>query len=143
MANSANLVVRWALAYLLIINSIDTLTNNSAQYGVSNGSLWIESLIMFAAIINTIGGILLAAGWQVRNTSLMLAGSTGLFTVVYQEPIAIAVIIGLLILAYNARHSNTTSVAAKANTSLNGNTIASKKVSSSDNVMVKGNTLHC
>lgn len=105
MTNFANLGVRWALAYLLIINSIDTVTNNSAHNNITSGSIWIDSLIILAAVINIGGGILLASGWQLRNTALVLAISTILFAIIYQEPIAIAITMGLLILAYNSKDS--------------------------------------
>ena len=103
------LSVRWAFAYLLIINSIDTITNNTLLSSSTSVNTWIDSLIMLAAAINIVGGVLLASGWQLKNTALVLAISTAVFALIYHEPIAVVISISLLILSYSAKQSATIS----------------------------------
>ena len=121
MTNFANLGVRWALAYLLIVNSIDTLTNNTALNYTASGNLWMDSLIILAATISIIGGVLLASGWQLRNTAFVLAVTTGLFALIYQAPIAIMISIGLLILAYGTKNTSKKNTIFSASTVFNRN----------------------
>ena len=87
MANFSILAVRWAFAYLLIINSIDTITNNTLINSSTSGNAWMNSLIMLAATINIVGGVLLASGWKIKATALVLALSTGAFAIVYQAQV--------------------------------------------------------
>ena len=61
---------------------------------------------MLAAAISIFGGVLLASGWQLRNTALLLAATTGLFALIYEAPLAIMISIGLLILAYSAKNTS-------------------------------------
>jgi len=121
MTNFANLGVRWAFAYLLIINSIDTVTDNTALNYTANGSVWMDSLIILAAAISIVGGVLLASGWQLRNTALVLAVTTGLFSLIYQAPIAIMISIGLLILAYSTKNTIKKNIKVPGNTGLSSN----------------------
>ena len=109
MENFSRLGVRWALAYLLIVNSVDTAINNTTQFGTISMNTWTNALIMVAAAINIGGGILLASGWQTRNTAMILAIATGLFSLIYQAPLAMVITAGLLILAIEPKRSKTCS----------------------------------
>ncbi|WP_455201005.1 hypothetical protein [Kaarinaea lacus] len=141
MTDYANLVIRWALAYLLIINSIDTVTNNNS---IASGNIWIDDLIMLAAVINIGGGILLASGWQLRNTAVVLAISTVLFALIYQEPVALAITMGLLVLAYNAKdllpERDNKNLSASCNESSGS---GNKTTTSATTSIVKRNTCGC
>jgi len=144
MTNFAPLGVRWALAYLLIVNSIDTVANNSAQNSIVSGSIWTDNLIMLAAVINIGGGILLASGWQLRKTAVVLAITTVLFALIYQEPIAIAITMGLLILAYNAKDSLSEFNCETLSITQNENPASVSKTSTRATTgIVKGGTCGC
>lgn len=119
MANFSIVAVRWAFAYLLIINSIDTITNNTLINSNTSGNAWIDSLIMLAAAINVVGGVLLASGWKLKTTAMILALSTGVFALVYQAPIAIVISVCLLILSYSK--GQTAIISENSTTSRNGN----------------------
>ena len=121
MINVANLAVRWAFAYLLIVNSIDTVTDKAALNYTASGNIWLDSLIMLAATISIFGGVLLASGWQLRNTALLLAVTTGLFALIYQAPIAIMISIGLLILAYSTKNKTSKTIKIPGNTFVTSN----------------------
>ena len=121
MINFANLAIRWAFAYLLIVNSIDTVTDKAALNYTASGNIWLDSLIMLAATISIVGGVLLASGWQLRNTALLLAVTTGLFALIYQAPIAIMISIGLLILAYSTKNTTRKTIKIPENTFLTRN----------------------
>ncbi|MEJ2179313.1 MAG: hypothetical protein P8Y28_02505 [Gammaproteobacteria bacterium] len=76
---------------------------------------------MLAATISIFGGVLLASGWQLRNTALLLAVTTGLFALIYQAPIAIMVSIGLLILAYSTKNKTSKTIKIPGNTFVTSN----------------------
>jgi len=102
MITFSKIAVRLAIAYLLLVNSIDTLSNTaSANHDVFENS-WTNSLLVLATLITIAGSVLLAFGWRLRDSALALAACTGLSVLVYQEPIAILLTAGLLILAYDA-----------------------------------------
>jgi len=102
MANAANIAVRWSLAYLLVINSIDTLADQTSIYSPASGSLGALYLVGIAAIVNLIGSVLLMFHWKLPQTAMVLALSTGVFAFLFQEPIAIALTFGLLVLSFNS-----------------------------------------
>jgi len=102
MINFSKIAVRLAIAYLLLVNSIDTLNSTaSANHAVFENS-WTNSLLILAALFTIAGSVLLAFGWRLRDIALALSACTGLSVLVYQEPIALLLTAGLLILAYDA-----------------------------------------
>lgn len=105
MTRVANLTFRWSLAYLLIINSIDTISSHTVVANSSSSNFWLYYLVWLAALVNLAGGILLASGWKLPQTSLVLAISTSTFALIFQEPIATLLTIGLLILSINSQQS--------------------------------------
>ena len=114
MATLSTITVRLAFAYLLIANSIDMMSSDllDAAYSASMDT-WFGNLIWLAAIINIVGGVLLASGWQLKTTALMLSASTALFVILYQEPVAMIITGGLLLMAWHVsitpapvKHSN-------------------------------------
>ena len=144
MANAANIAIRWALAYLLVINSVDTLGDQTGIVDSSgNGLLWAPYLIWVAAVINLVGSILLLIHWKLPQTALVLAFSTGVFAFLFQEPIAIALTFGLLILSFNSKQlplipGNVEVAAAENGTQVLQNKV--RKGESSDDVC---HGLHC
>ncbi|WP_455207410.1 hypothetical protein [Kaarinaea lacus] len=108
MSNFSRLAVRWAIAYLLLVNSVDTLTNSASANYTAIGHSWIDQLLVAAALLTSVASILFAFGWRLRDTALALAVCTGLFVLVYQEPVAILVTAGLLMLAFDAKNQIST-----------------------------------
>lgn len=98
------ITVRLALAYLIIVNSIDMISSDSLLPSVYPAGVnsWLTNPIWFAASINIVGGILLASGWRLKFTALVLVASMALFVVVYQEPVAVIITGGLLVVAWRA-----------------------------------------
>ncbi len=102
MITFSKIAVRLAIAYLLLVNSIDTLNNTaSANHAVFESS-WTNLLLVPATLITIAGSVLLAFGWRLRDSALALAACTGVSVLVYQEPIAMLLTAGLLTLAYDA-----------------------------------------
>lgn len=104
MITFSKIAVRLAIAYLLLVNSIDTLSNTASVNHAAFESSWTNSLLVLATLITIIGSVLLAFGWRLRDSALALAACTGLSVLVYQEPIAVLLTAGLLILAYDANN---------------------------------------
>lgn len=102
MITFSKIAVRLAIAYLLLVNSIDTLNSTASANHVVLENSWTNSLLVLATLITIAGSVLLAFGWRLRDSALALAACTGLSVLVYQEPIAIMLAAGLLILAYDA-----------------------------------------
>jgi uncharacterized membrane protein YphA (DoxX/SURF4 family) len=103
MATSASITIRLAFAYLLIVNSVDMISSGplpSDSLHVADNGLY--KLIWLAAIVNIVGGILLAAGWRLKTVALTVAASTTLFAIIYQEPVAAMIVVGLLMMAWRA-----------------------------------------
>ncbi len=96
--------VRWAIAYLLLINSVDTLANTLSVNHAALTSSWINPLLAVSTLLTIAGSVLLAFGWRLRDNALALAACTSLFALVYAEPIAIFITVGLLMLAHDANN---------------------------------------
>lgn len=107
MTTLSNITIRLAFAYLLIVNSVDMMSSDLSPTAHSTSTnTWLGNLILLAAIINIVGGILLASGWQSKSTALALAASTALFVITYQEPVAMIITGGLLLMAWHTPVTN-------------------------------------
>ena len=103
MIKISRVAFRWAIAYLLLINSVDTLAHTISINQVALTANWINPLLVLATVLSIIGSVLLAFGWHLSASALVLAACTALFALIYQEPVALLITAGLLILAYDAR----------------------------------------
>ena len=127
MITYSKIAVRLAIAYLLLVNSIDTLSNTaSANHAVLESS-WTNSLLVLATLITIAGSMLLALGWRLRDSALALAACTGLSVLVYQEPIAMLLTAGLLMLAYDANNQPASIVRSTLGETLRENNAATNQ----------------
>jgi len=94
MAKFTDLGVRLALAYLLIISGVDTISHIIAATGTTAS----DHALLATALFGLIGGLLLAIGWQVSKTALTLAAIVLLSAILNASLIAALISIGLLLL---------------------------------------------
>jgi hypothetical protein len=110
MITFSKIAVRLAIAYLLLVNSVDTLSNTAYANHTAFESSWTNLLLVPANLITIAGSVLLAFGWRLRDSALVLATCTAIFALIYQEPVALFITAGLLTLAYDA-HNQPVSIA--------------------------------
>ena len=107
MINISRVAFRWAIAYLLLVNSVDTLTDTISTNQAAFTAAWFTPLLVLVMVLSIIGSVLLAFGWRLSASALVLAACTALFALVYHEPVAFFITVGLLMLAYDAHKQRT------------------------------------
>jgi len=96
MATFSELSVRLALAYILVISGIDTLSHNLSVTAISQA----DYALLVTALVSIVGGLLLAIGWQLAATALVLAVIVLLSAIFNASLIAALFSIGLFLLWY-------------------------------------------
>jgi uncharacterized membrane protein YphA (DoxX/SURF4 family) len=110
MISISRVAFRWAMAYLLLVNSVDTLANTISTNQVALAADWLTPLLMLTTMLSIVGSVLLAFGWRLSTSAPVLAACTALFALIYQEPVALFITAGLLMLAYDAHTQRSSTV---------------------------------